>query len=636
MYIIDFDIVAIVLSFITLYLYYTGKKVANSRSLRYATVAWAVLGSSLFSTASSIAINALPRTPSAAIIALTTVFYVFHAAIPLLVTRYVMTVAACYPSSKAKRILIFLPWIASLLIILSNPLTGFAFFVDSDGAYRHGSGLTVLYSIASIYLALVLWAILFRIKNRSRLHRLTIGAALALPLAAIFLQSRIPGLMLECFAASTSVLFVLLTIQNINELIDGQTGLYNREGFLQFLQQAFDRHESFTVLILHSAELANLQGVVDAHVHGEITNTVSDWFSRAAGKQSLSFYLDTGLFAILRERSDPDDPIGQLALKIIERSAEAWSLGLAQIELPVRIAVLQCPKDATFVPDVLDYVDQLTELPVQVSQRHIFYASDFTPEKRRREAAIASALGKAIEDGRPELRYQPIYSIKEKRAVALDVLLGFNLASGEPIYQSEILRIAERMGIVRQLSALVLDRAFEWYARGALREKGIERLQIRLVSALCVEKDWPLSIARIAEARGMELSRLCLEITETTVTNAGKNLKTNMGLLAERGVSFALDDYGSGYTELGQVISMPFSLVKLDKRIVHAGFRDGKGRQLLEGSITLFKHLGRAVVAEGVENAEQAEVLSVMDCDYLQGHYFGRPMDGDKALVSLR
>ncbi len=152
---------------------------------------------------------------------------------------------------------------------------------------------------------------------------------------------------------------------------------------------------------------------------------------------------------------------------------------------------------------------------------------------------------------------------------------------------------------------------------------------------MCLDLDWPGSVVRSAEACGMDLSRVCLEITETTVARLGWDLRVNMELLAGRKATFALDDFGSGYTNLVQLMQMPFSLIKIDKKVIQPGLSNLKGRRLIEGAIDLFKRQGRAVAAEGVESEEHAEILAYLACDYLQGYHFGRPLDGGEILGQL-
>jgi EAL domain-containing protein (putative c-di-GMP-specific phosphodiesterase class I)/GGDEF domain-containing protein len=633
-YLIDFDLIAVILAVLSLYIFYTRKKIPDVRNRRFTYLLWAVLGSSVFGVLSSIAINALPEGKVSQVIITATIFYIFHNAIPFFVAYYILTVSACYSSSHRARVLFFFPWLVTEGLILANLFFKFIFYVDAAGLYRHGPGLYALYTVGVGYLALVLWAIARKKTGFSRIRRLAYLSAVILPLIAIVVQNQLPGLMLECFAASLSVLFALLTIQNSNELIDRYTGLYNREACFQFLQHSFARKKEFWLILIYSRELVNFQGFLNIHTYGQIVRAFTEWLSSIAGKDSLICRLEEGLFALLYERTIHGPPAGEIALALAQHSDEIWEVEGLEVEVPLSIALLRCPYDCADVPDVLDRIDQLIELPEKRENRHIFYAMDFLPDKRRREAAIALALEACLQAGTPELKYQPIYSVIEQRITALEVLVRVSLG-GETIQQSEVLRVAERAGLGRRLFDQILARACSIFTAQKLAERGIDQIQIRLLESKCVEIDWPQSILSIGREASMDLSRLCFAVTEPSIVNTTNTLSANMHALVEAGIAFALDDFGSGYTDLGKILEMPLSMIKLDKRIVHAGLRDEKGQCLLAGTVSLFKRRKYPVIAEGIETAEQASKLIAMGCDYLQGFYFGKPISEDKILDLL-
>jgi EAL domain-containing protein (putative c-di-GMP-specific phosphodiesterase class I) len=198
-----------------------------------------------------------------------------------------------------------------------------------------------------------------------------------------------------------------------------------------------------------------------------------------------------------------------------------------------------------------------------------------------------------------------------------------------------VLEAANIAGLSADLCGLMIDHSARWYIANRLDSLGIETLQVRLVDAWCMAFDWDARILQIIGTCGMKSERLCLEITETCISSSGIYLARGMTSLTEAGVSFAIDDYGTGYTDLGQMLDMPFSLVKFDKKIVYTGIASRKGRQLLSGSIGMFRSYGQAIVAEGIETAEQAETMGLAGCDFLQGYFFGRPASGDETLSVL-
>jgi len=245
-------------------------------------------------------------------------------------------------------------------------------------------------------------------------------------------------------------------------------------------------------------------------------------------------------------------------------------------------------------------------------------------------------LKKVVDSDQPELRYQPVFSVSQSRFVALEVLIGVTSSGGEWIGQSEVLRMAEQMGIAKKLGEIIITHSCRWYVQNAIFLKGISELQIRLLESQSVELDWSGTVLRLIAGQGMNPENLCIEVTEPVVVNTAAHLKRNMDEMCTKNVTFALDDYGSGYTDLGRILEMPFKLIKLDKQIVHTGLQSDKGKALLAGSISMFRHLGYRVAAEGIESTDQSAALCGIGADYLQGYYFGMPLDGDSVIELLK
>ena len=275
MYIIHFDTVAVVLALLALFLFNNQKKIKNNQGKRMSYLLYAVLGSSVFSIISSLYINALPESSSFMVILTTSIYYVFHNSIPLLVAYYINSITSNNPERSSGKILFLLPWMGALLIILLNPFFKTAFFVNHLSEYTYGPFLAVLYLIALSYVFLSIRNLLYKKNRIPAKHRYIYIAALMLPVLTIIIQNFKRQLSLESFATTLSILFILLTIQNINERKDGGTGLFHRTAFYDFIDQSFATQRPFSVIIIWSAFLSGLHGLVSIENYREITKTYS-------------------------------------------------------------------------------------------------------------------------------------------------------------------------------------------------------------------------------------------------------------------------------------------------------------------------------------------------------------------------
>ena len=135
---------------------------------------------------------------------------------------------------------------------------------------------------------------------------------------------------------------------------------------------------------------------------------------------------------------------------------------------------------------------------------------------------------------------------------------------------------------------------------------------------------------RIIQETGLEYKDLLLEITESAYTQDSEQMIAKVHTLREKSFLVEMDDFGSGYSSLNMLSSLPIDALKLDMQFIRTAFKDRKDTRLLEVIIALAETLEVPTIAEGVETAEQLFTLKTMGCDYVQGYYFSRPLPADE------
>ena len=126
-----------------------------------------------------------------------------------------------------------------------------------------------------------------------------------------------------------------------------------------------------------------------------------------------------------------------------------------------------------------------------------------------------------------------------------------------------------------------------------------------------------------------------LELTKTTFETVSEIVLENIAELVRMGYSFALDDYGTGYSNIQRVTRLPLKLVKIDKSMLDESATEN-GRKILEHTVRMMQSIGKQLVAEGAETREAVDMLRDMNCDYIQGYYFSRPLPADEFVRFLK
>ena len=247
---------------------------------------------------------------------------------------------------------------------------------------------------------------------------------------------------------------------------------------------------------------------------------------------------------------------------------------------------------------------------------------------------IHRELPRALSAGDLELHYQPIVAANGGRVVGLEALLRWNHATRGVIGPSVFIPVAEQMGLMDTLGAFVLRRALAEAKRWSDLYIAVNLSPLQVRDASIVD----LVRATLAES-AVPPSRLMLEITEGVLIDNPEEMIERIEDLHALGVRIALDDFGSGYSNLGYLQRFPLDKLKIDKSFVDALGRSANGGVIIQAIVALARALGLTVTVEGVETEQQRVLLRLAGCDEMQGFLFARPAPAktiDRLLAQAR
>jgi EAL domain-containing protein (putative c-di-GMP-specific phosphodiesterase class I) len=250
------------------------------------------------------------------------------------------------------------------------------------------------------------------------------------------------------------------------------------------------------------------------------------------------------------------------------------------------------------------------------------------------ETHIREILDRALRDGYFQMYYQPIYDVNagcfhsaEALARIIDPEYGF-------ISPAIFIPAAEAEGFIIQIGDAVLEHVFRFVSEHDLEALGLSCIEINLSVAQCMESSLPEKIRRLQKKYGVNPRLINLEITETTFENISEITMNNVNELVRMGYTFALDDYGTGYSSIQRVNRIPLKLIKIDKSMLEEVHTEN-GRRILEYTIRMMQSIGKQLVVEGTETSEEVEILQSMNSDYIQGFYFSRPLPADQFVAFI-
>jgi EAL domain-containing protein (putative c-di-GMP-specific phosphodiesterase class I) len=236
--------------------------------------------------------------------------------------------------------------------------------------------------------------------------------------------------------------------------------------------------------------------------------------------------------------------------------------------------------------------------------------------------AVERALRNALGDGRLAVWYQPEVDLDSGRILATEALVRWHHPDGTTWTADRFIDVAEETGIIKAVDGWVLHEACRQAVEWAV---GTDRpLTMRVnVSAHQLSEPGLLGVLDDALAQsGLDPGLLCLEITETTLVRQTTTTRLNLDGIRERGVHLALDDFGTGYASLTYLRQFPVDLIKIDRSFVTQLTTNENDRRIVAGIAALAASLSIAVTAEGVEHADQADLLRSLGCPTAQGFLY--------------
>ena len=241
---------------------------------------------------------------------------------------------------------------------------------------------------------------------------------------------------------------------------------------------------------------------------------------------------------------------------------------------------------------------------------------------------LETDLRRAVEKAEFRLHYQPVVSLADGQLTGFEGLVRWIHPTKGLVMPSEFIGLAEETGLIVPLGGWVLREACRQVSAWAAAAQGVPFVSVNLSPRQFAHTDVVGEVRAILEATGLEGRRLGLEITESALMEGG-DVRARLLELRSLGVRLLLDDFGTGYSSLSYLIRFPIDIIKIDASFVKGLEDDPEKVAIVRSILTIGHSLRMEVIAEGVENARQVEVLRSLGCDYGQGFHWSRPLEPD-------
>ncbi|HVS15582.1 MAG TPA: EAL domain-containing protein [Thermoanaerobaculia bacterium] len=401
---------------------------------------------------------------------------------------------------------------------------------------------------------------------------------------------------------------------------DALTGLPNRRSLLEFAERVLSmarRGQGEAALLF--LDLQRFKEVNDALGHSvgdRLLRSVAGRLAAITRTENMLARIGGDEFAAILQSCGDENARGA-ARRMLEQLAEPFELDGASLHVAATAGIALYPVHGVTVSDLLRHADMaMYQARKQGRSIGIFDPDDqlFTAEHLRLESDLRVALaGSGL-----FLEYQPIVDGASGETVAVEALLRWRHPARGVLAPEQFLPVARRRGMMGTIDRFVLRRA--------LAELAAHRLDIavNVAGSTLTEEGFPGQVAEALSATAVEPRRLILEITETELV-LPERARPVIDRIRALGVRIATDDFGSGYSSLNYLRTLPLDVVKVDRSLVEAIGRGAEDEAILAAILRVAQSLSLSVVAEGVERVDQRDWLERHTCGLLQGFLFAHP-----------
>lgn len=630
-YILHYDIAAMVLAVVILIHFYHKKSIRMPQSFAFVWLIWLSLLTDIVDIL-TVVLDEIRYVPW--VVYLVNVIYLsLFNTLPFLYYLY-LYISTGKDRSKwgmRDRLVLFAPLAVSVLMIMLSPFTGFIFHYTQADGYQHGVCFLLLYAVTVYYMVATV-VTTARYKTVLTKWQITsVGLYLTASVIGCVVQALIPHALVLQFATSISLLLLYMALESPDGDEDKYLGVYNRRGFEKVVISAVRKQEKFHLLIINVTNFQSLREAVGLELGKTLLKEAVEQLKTALGPVEL-FYLADGRLAVFVE-----DDQGKLECVVdILRNRIGQGVISEDMNLQLETVLIQLdyPKEVKTVEDIMDAIDYSAMVPFEQNDGQALHVGEEILAKRKRELQIQHCMQRALNKGTFQVYYQPIYSSTGKRFHSAEALIRLFDPEMGFISPEEFIPMAERNGMILKIGEFVFRTVCEMMAREKIWEKGIDFIEVNLSVVQCMQEDICEMLYGIMDEYGIPYDRINLEVTETTMDE--EVLWNTMECMSVGGVTFSLDDYGTGYSNLCNVLKHPFRIIKLDKSMVWYAMENENAMCALRHTAAMIRDIHMHIVAEGVETEQQQELLTEMGCEYLQGYYFSKPVPEREFLAKIK
>lgn len=543
-------------------------------------------------------------------------------------------------------ILFFVPFIFLLLGIPNK----WIFTLSNNAEYIPQFGHYVLYGW---FIVIFICGIFTSIRQKKYLSREKILDCLILyPLniISIFHQILHPDYSFIMFVLAITFYVISITTNRPEEFINPMVNARSSSSFYKDTDSIFLTQQEVAHIYIKILNHSQIKKYIGERAYINFLLDVSNKIHQIINKNKSFadlYYLEDSEFCVVVD-SYKQRYVKEISYRIAELFYFDYEFLTFKLFPEVRTCVVNIPQDIKQT-SYLYYFAKAFHHIIPPIKRPVLYTSISQSSEFQIKNDIENIIKRAIKNDDFEVFYQPILNLTNNKFDSAEAFVRLEDERYGNIAPSIFIPVAELDGVILQIGEIVLKKVLTFISSEQFIKSGLKYIQVNLTLAQCMEKNFAEKVMILLNEYKVSSDKIQFEITEGIEVYNTESITENITKLHKQGILFTLDDYGTGYSNIRQVLSLPIDIVKLDKSFVQ-DINNKQMRIIVNGTMCMLKNLGKKILVEGIESKESFELFKnwkctidnttdhsyseisskkqsrVNGCEYIQGYFLAKPM----------
>lgn len=508
------------------------------------------------------------------------------------------------------------------------------YHIEVNSIYTYGLSVILTYLFA---IPFIIATIIITVKSKQVLtiRKIAVNVWLTFWLVAAIIQFLNNRLLLVGYGIALGMVVLFIALENPESNINRSYGCFHAHALIRYLDECYTANKKLSIMFL------SMSSDYEEYMERErLERALLEIIRFLQKKKNVKVFklMDQDLVAVFEDMSQMNSAFQEIQDDFYRKQfyPDADPL-IPEFDFPKSVFVL--------VPDSL-VLKNSAELMILFEYQkancsnelrtQVCYVNELLLEEIREKAETKKEIMQAIDEERIEVFYQPIYSTQWKKYVSAEALVRIRKKDGTLLPPGMFIPVAEETGLIKQVGEIVFEKVCECLSENKVQQLGIEYIEVNMSVVQFELRNLAERYIKIMKRYNVDPKHINLEITETGSIQAKQNMLENMQRLIKYGVSFSLDDFGNGQSNLDYMIDMPVKIVKLDMLMTQSYFENMKAKSVVQAVTHMVHNMQLEMVAEGVETKEQLDEMERLGIDYIQGYFFSKPVDKDEFITLLQ